>query len=272
MTGAEYVAFLGAVAILVLTPGPDTFLTLRFAAHRLRAGFVYSIAAALGTLVWAILALTGVAALLQRFPEVRVVLTWAGGAFLVYLGAKALLHVRAVLRASGAGRETVAAETADTTEPVTIASVPTEAVRTAAVPTEPVAATRAAAEDLPAEPGPVATGSGAAATEAAPTTAIGFDTPARVVFRTGIISSLTNPKTGLFFLALLPPFLPHAPSLTDHLLMLLTVAACMGVYGVLLSLVARRVGRMLTRGRGPLVVDTVAGVMLVLLGVSIVAL
>lgn len=109
-------------------------------------------------------------------------------------------------------------------------------------------------------------------TEAAPATAIGFDTPARVVFRTGIISSLTNPKTGLFFLALLPPFLPHAPSLTDHLLLLLTVAVCMFVYGVLLSLVARRVGRMLTRGRGPLVVDTVAGAMLVLLGVSIVVL
>ena len=246
MTGAEYVAFLGAVAILVLTPGPDTFLTLRFAAHRLRAGVVYSIAAALGTLVWAVLALTGVAALLQRFPEVRVVLTWAGGAFLVYLGAKALLHVRAVLRANGAGRETVAAETVDAPVGVMTAS--------------------AAADSATAGSGTAV----AVKTEAAPATAIGFDTPARVVFRTGIISSLTNPKTGLFFLALLPPFLPHAPSLTDHLLLLLTVAVCMFVYGVLLSLVARRVGRMLTRGRGPLVVDTVAGAMLVLLGVSIV--
>lgn len=253
MTGAEYVAFLGAVAILVLTPGPDTFLTLRFAAHRLRAGVVYSIAAALGTLVWAVLALTGVAALLQRFPEVRVVLTWAGGAFLVYLGAKALLHVRAVLRANGAGRATVAAETVDA--PV--------GVMTACATADSATADSATA------------GSGTAVavkTEAAPATAIGFDTPARVVFRTGIISSLTNPKTGLFFLALLPPFLPHAPSLTDHLLLLLTVAVCMFVYGVLLSLVARRVGRMLTRGRGPLVVDTVAGAMLVLLGVSIVVL
>lgn len=258
MTGAEYVAFLGAVAILVLTPGPDTFLTVRFAAHRLRAGVVYSIAAALGTLVWAVLALTGVAALLQRFPEVRVVLTWAGGAFLVYLGAKALLHVRAVLRANGAGRETVAAETVDA--PV--------GVMTASATADSATADSATADSATAGSGTAV----AVKTEAAPATAIGFDTPARVVFRTGIISSLTNPKTGLFFLALLPPFLPHAPSLTDHLLLLLTVAVCMFVYGVLLSLVARRVGRMLTRGRGPLVVDTVAGAMLVLLGVSIVVL
>lgn len=263
MTGAEYVAFLGAVAILVLTPGPDTFLTLRFAAHRLRAGVVYSIAAALGTLVWAVLALTGVAALLQRFPEVRVVLTWAGGAFLVYLGAKALLHVRAVLRANGAGRETVAAETVDA--PV--------GVMTASATADSATADSATADSATADSATAGSGTAVAVkTEAAPATAIGFDTPARVVFRTGIISSLTNPKTGLFFLALLPPFLPHAPSLTDHLLLLLTVAVCMFVYGVLLSLVARRVGRMLTRGRGPLVVDTVAGAMLVLLGVSIVVL
>lgn len=235
MTGAEYVAFLGAVAILVLTPGPDTFLTLRFAAHLLRAGVVYSVAAALGTLVWAILALTGVAALLQRFPDIRVVLTWVGGVFLVYLGATALLHVRVALRGTTAGRRRVAATTPDDTVPEaadgTASSV---AVRAPAV---------------------------------APTL-----TRLPVVFRTGIISSLTNPKTGLFFLALLPPFLPAAPGFVDHVLLLATVAACMFVYGVLLSVVARRVGRYLTKGRGPLVVDTVAGGMLILLGVSLILL
>jgi threonine/homoserine/homoserine lactone efflux protein len=93
-----------------------------------------------------------------------------------------------------------------------------------------------------------------------------------VVFRTGIISSLTNPKTGLFFLALLPPFLPASPGFVDHVLLLATVAACMFVYGVLLSVVARRVGRFLTKGRGPLVVDSVAGGMLILLGVSLILL
>ena len=54
--------------------------------------------------------------------------------------------------------------------------------------------------------------------------------------------------------------------------LLATVAACMFVYGVLLSVIARRVGRFLTKGRGPLVVDTVAGGMLILLGVSLILL
>lgn len=237
MTGAEYVAFLGAVAILVLTPGPDTFLTLRFAAHQLRAGVVYSVAAALGTLVWAILALTGVAALLQRFPDIRVVLTWVGGAFLVYLGATALLHVRAALRGTTAGRRRVAATTPDDTAPEAADGTASSVAVAVRVPVVAPTLTR-----LP------------------------------VVFRTGIISSLTNPKTGLFFLALLPPFLPAAPGFVDHVLLLATVAACMFVYGVLLSVIARRVGRFLTKGRGPLVVDTVAGGMLILLGVSLVLL
>ena len=56
------------------------------------------------------------------------------------------------------------------------------------------------------------------------------------------------------------------------MLLLATVAACMFVYGVLLSVIARRVGRFSTKGRGPLVVDTVAGGMLILLGVSLILL
>lgn len=245
MTGAEYIAFLGAVAILVLTPGPDTFLTLRFAAHQLKAGVVYSVAAALGTLVWAVLALTGVAALLQRFPDIRVVLTWVGGAFLVYLGANALLHVRAALRGTTAGRRRVAATTPDDTAPEAPAG------------TAPAVVTAVRAEATTRVEAPVVV----------PTI-----TRLPVVFRTGVISSLTNPKTGLFFLALLPPFLPASPGVVDHVLLLATVAACMFVYGVLLSVVARRVGRFLTKGRGPLVVDTVAGGMLILLGVSLILL
>lgn len=64
-------------------------------ARSVRAGSVYGVAAALGAFTWAVLAITGVAALLQRFPEVRLGLTWAGGAFLVLLGIRALLQVRA---------------------------------------------------------------------------------------------------------------------------------------------------------------------------------
>ncbi|MBM7847367.1 hypothetical protein [Arthrobacter roseus] len=52
VTGAEYLAFLAASAILALTPGPDTFLTLRFGAHHVRDGLVYTVAVALGVMAW----------------------------------------------------------------------------------------------------------------------------------------------------------------------------------------------------------------------------
>ncbi len=87
---------------------------------------------------------------------------------------------------------------------------------------------------------------------------------------TGVISSLTNPKTGLFFLALLPPFLPQSPSPIDHTLLVATVAGCILLYGALLSAVADRVGRSLTAGSGPIVIDAVAGVVLIVLGITVV--
>ncbi|MGO1398255.1 MAG: LysE family translocator [Brevibacterium yomogidense] len=210
MTGAEFIAFLGASVILAVTPGPDTFLTLRFAARSVRAGLVYTAAAGLGVLVWAVLALTGVAALLERFPDVRTGLTWVGGSYLVFLGVTALLQVNRARRGSAAHA--------------------------------PAGEPRLPARSLP------------------------------MVFRTGLISSLTNPKTGLFFLALLPPFLPASPSAVDHVLLVATVVGCMLVYGAGLSVIAGRVGRYLTGGSGPLIVDGVAGAILVVLGVSLVVL
>lgn len=230
MTGAEYVAFIGACVILAVTPGPDTFLTLRFAAHSVRAGFVYSVAVALGVLVWAVLALTGVAALLQRFPEVRAGLTWIGGSYLVFLGLSALVQVHRARQ-----------RRAHVPEPVSVG-----------------AGAGGSGWEAPSEPDPVEPRMRARSHAS--------------VFRTGMISSLTNPKTGLFFLALLPPFLPAAPSAADHVILVATVVVVMIAYGMGLSVVARRVGRILTRGSGPLVVDGVAGAVLVIIGISLIVL
>lgn len=256
VTGAEYMAFVGACVILAVTPGPDTFLTLRFAAHSVRSGFVYTVAVALGVLVWAVLALTGVAALLQSFPEVRSGLTWIGGSYLVFLGVSALVQVYRARRRS-------------TPAPV---SVTVGAGASASV----------GSPGLGSSAGPVGIGSSeeSAVRRDHPEPAAGVDSGeprmrARshsAVFRTGMISSLTNPKTGLFFLALLPPFLPSAPSTVDHVILVATVVACMVVYGAGLSVVARRVGKLLTRGSGPLIVDGVAGSVLVILGVSLIVL
>lgn len=260
VTGAEYIAFLGASVILAVTPGPDTFLTLRFAAHSVRGGLVYTLAAAAGVLVWAVLALTGVAALLERFPEIRVALTWVGGGYLVLLGVTALLQVRRAVRERASHAAAAPASQAT------------------AVPEVPVPVGDGAQVGSGAGSGS-GLGSGTAAVAVAapaePEAPIVPRLPARRlprVFRTGLISSLTNPKTGLFFLALLPPFLPASPGPVEHVLLVATVVGCMLVYGAGLSVIAGRAGRFLTGGAGPLIVDGVAGGILVVLGVSLVVL
>lgn len=264
MTGAEYMAFVGASVILAVTPGPDTFLTLRFAARSVRGGLVYTVAAGLGVLVWAVLALTGVAALLERFPDVRTGLTWVGGTYLVFLGVSALLQVRKVLKqrraAESPPQEAVEAEMrAPVAHKVPVAAVAGGATQ---VSTSPATAGPADAPDLVvASAGTEASGQPHLPARSLPT-----------VFRTGLISSLTNPKTGLFFLALLPPFLPESPGPVDHVVLVATVVGCMLVYGAGLSVVAGRVGRFLTGGSGPLIVDGAAGAILIILGVSLIAL
>ena len=280
MTGAEYSAFLGASVILAVTPGPDTFLTLRFAARSVRGGLVYTAAAGLGVLVWAVLALTGVAALLERFPDVRVGLTWVGGSYLVFLGASALLQVRRARKepATSSAAGSSFGGSAGTEESAARAVPDVAALQ--AVPEAAMAGTRA-------EPHGTPRGSAAApaAAVAPPRQGIGAhpgqgaDVEPRLpvrslptVFRTGLLSSLTNPKTGLFFLALLPPFLPESPGPVEHVVLVATVVGCMLVYGAGLSVVAARVGRFLTGGSGPLIVDGTAGAILVVLGVSLVVL
>lgn len=208
MTGSEYTAFLGASIILAVTPGPDTFLMLKFGARNVYAGFVYVSAVALGVMMWAVFAVTGVAAVLEQFPGVRTALTLVGGCYLVLLGASALLGLRRTLRSTS--RNADGEVEYDSTEKTS-------------------------------------------------------------VFRTGLISSLTNPKTGLFFLALLPPFLPHAPGLVDYGLLLATIAICILIYGAIVSLAAARIGRLLTAGSGPMIVDAFSGVVLICIGIGIVA-
>lgn len=229
MTGAEYLAFVGASLILTVTPGPDTFLTLRFGARGFRTGIVYTAAVTVGIVAWAVLTLTGVAALLETHPGLRIGITLLGGSYLVYLGVSA---IRPVVRRRRLQHQ----------------ALPTPAlVRVGGPGSDRYGETSTTGATLP----------------------LGS---ARSVFGTGLVSSLTNPKTGLFFLAMLPPFLPRSPDLLDRGLLVATVAGCIFVYGVVLSAMAERAGRLLTGGSGPDVIDLVSGSILIVLGITIIAL
>lgn len=82
---------LGAVA----TPGPNTLLVTSIAAAGARRAAMGAAAGTgAGALVWVTATLGGASALFAAFPRLATGLRWLGGAYLVYLGAQALLSAR----------------------------------------------------------------------------------------------------------------------------------------------------------------------------------
>ncbi|SCC44506.1 Threonine/homoserine/homoserine lactone efflux protein [Arthrobacter sp. NIO-1057] len=102
MTWASFCAYLGVCVMVTLSPGPDTFLVLRFSLVRQ----VYGVVAALGMMVaifaWATLAGAGAASVIQRYPIVEIVIALLGGFYLVYLGCSGFIKSRAVAKADSA--------------------------------------------------------------------------------------------------------------------------------------------------------------------------
>jgi threonine/homoserine/homoserine lactone efflux protein len=99
---SELAAFLGVAVLVIVTPGPDTALTIRntLLGGR-RAGIATAVGVVSGQAVWALATSVGLVALLlasePAFAAVRIV----GAAYLVYLGLQALV---AAFRPGGNGR------------------------------------------------------------------------------------------------------------------------------------------------------------------------
>jgi threonine/homoserine/homoserine lactone efflux protein len=88
---AHAAAFLAVSALVIVTPGQDTALTIRNTLARGRRGGVHTAAGvALGQLVWALAASAGLAALLHAWEPALLALRIAGAAYLLYLGLTAL--------------------------------------------------------------------------------------------------------------------------------------------------------------------------------------
>jgi threonine/homoserine/homoserine lactone efflux protein len=103
----ELLAFIGVAAVVIVTPGQDTALTIRntLAGGR-AAGFRTAVGVVAGQTVWAVAASLGVAALIVASEPAFVALKFAGAAYLVFLGGQALL---AAVRGRAHGGEAVAA-------------------------------------------------------------------------------------------------------------------------------------------------------------------
>ncbi|GAP61152.1 uncharacterized membrane protein YrhP [Arthrobacter sp. Hiyo1] len=142
MTLSSLAAFVGLCVILALTPGPDSFLVLRYSLSNVKAGLSAGLGSSLGSIFWAGLVGIGLAALLEQSAEAYRVVKIIGRLYLVYLGISAFIHSR---RGQPAHQE----------------------------------------QD---------------SVEAGP--------KLRSTFLAGLVSCMLNPKVGLFFLAVVPQFLP----------------------------------------------------------------
>ncbi|MEV0250136.1 LysE family translocator [Nocardia sp. NPDC050712] len=117
MTPSLLLSFVGLCILLSLTPGPDTFLVLRYSIADARPGIAAAMGSALGGMVWAVVVAAGVAALLEQSATAYRLLKVVGGIYLLYLGIRALIDLRKQRRAA-------AAEPADTpARPAAAASV-----------------------------------------------------------------------------------------------------------------------------------------------------
>ncbi|WP_051161576.1 LysE family translocator [Nocardia transvalensis] len=91
----------------------------------------------------------------------------------------------------------------------------------------------------------------------------------RTGFRQGLLNNLLNPKAAVFFLALLPQFLPASPGLLDTLELSATATAVTLAWFLVLATGVATLRHVFTGARVRRVVDAAMGTVLVALGVRI---
>ena len=89
----ELFAFLGVSALVIVTPGQDTALTIRSTLlGGRRAGVLTALGVSTGQAVWTLAASEGITALLLASEPAFLAVKLAGAIYLVFLGAQLLVH------------------------------------------------------------------------------------------------------------------------------------------------------------------------------------
>ena len=89
----ELLAFLGVSALVIVTPGQDTALTIRSTLlGGRRAGLLTALGVSTGQALWTIAASAGITALLLASEPAFLAVKLAGAIYLVFLGAQMLVH------------------------------------------------------------------------------------------------------------------------------------------------------------------------------------
>jgi threonine/homoserine/homoserine lactone efflux protein len=86
-----FLAFLGVSFIVIVTPGPDTAITIRNTLFGGRSGGVFTaLGIATGQTIWAVATSVGIVALLIACEPLFLAVKYAGAAYIIYLGVQAL--------------------------------------------------------------------------------------------------------------------------------------------------------------------------------------
>ncbi len=88
-------------------------------------------------------------------------------------------------------------------------------------------------------------------------------------FRQGLFTNLLNPKVAVFFVALLPQFLPHSATAADTIALSATAAVVSLVWFTLLATMVSAMRRFLTGQKVRRAIDAVTGGLMVAIGVRI---
>lgn len=92
---------------------------------------------------------------------------------------------------------------------------------------------------------------------------------AAAAFRQGLFTNLLNPKVAVFFVALLPQFLPQSATAADTIALSATAAVVSLVWFTLLATMVSAMRRLLTGPKVRRAIDAVTGGLMVAIGVRI---
>jgi threonine/homoserine/homoserine lactone efflux protein len=253
------------IALLVtLTPGPATANVLRIAA---RDGRTVARATILGNsagvLMWGVLSAAGVSSLILASQVAYDVLRGCGAAVLIVLGARSLLarhQARAAEQAAPAAAPPASGQLS-----------PGQASAAEASPAQAGPAQAGPAQAGPAQAGPAQAGPAQARpAQAGPAQAV----PRRrrgmaAGWRAGFITSVSNPKLAVFFIALFPQFLTRGSPVLPYALGMAAAVVVLDVLWFSALSYAVDKARRLLRPKVQRAMERVTGAVMIGLGVRL---
>jgi len=237
-------AFAAAAAVLIVTPGLDTALVLRTTAvEGPRRAAAAALGICCGLLIWGLAVALGVAALLAASHLAYTVPRWTGAVYLIWLGGHLLLRSRHATPEGGRG------VTPRVTDQSRRRFGPRRRPRGALFDSATFEAARPAAIREPAD-----------------------NRGAALWFARGLLSNLTNPKVGVFYVTFLPQFVPAGVAVGPFVALLVAIHVAMSIpwLGVLI-VATRSVAGLLHRPAVTRTLDRATGAALVGAGLRLAA-